>query len=278
MPKFHDKWLAYVHDPYPFHCYPKPYDWIEPGYKKKEAFFKEVSEKAKYSGFPSLLLKEWMVKYFPNFLKSGIIIPHQSITIKSEVFEFPDYFDRSKFTVLHAGNLMKQRSPKGLIDGFQLFLINNSQAKNNVQLLLLGSSTYHKTTLMNYNDEISELYVSKGNVPMDETYFLQKNASVNVILESDSDISPFLPGKFPHCVLADKPILLLSPVTSETKRLLGEDYKYHTEVDDVNSIAKLIQELYELWQTKPKDLRLERKDLEHYVSADYLEEVINSII
>ena len=49
LPKFHDKWLAYVHDPYPFHCYPAPYDWFEPGYKIKEAFFRGVSEKSKFS-------------------------------------------------------------------------------------------------------------------------------------------------------------------------------------------------------------------------------------
>src|SRR5690606_23552801 len=78
-PEFHEKWLAYVHDPYPFHYYPRPYNWVESGFKNKEAFFKAVSEKAAFSAFPSLLLKEWMGSYFPNFLKTGIIIPHQSV-------------------------------------------------------------------------------------------------------------------------------------------------------------------------------------------------------
>lgn len=278
LPQFHDKWMAYIHDPYPFHCYPKPYDWFESGYKQKEVFFKKVSERAQFSGFPSLLLKEWMGNYFPNFLKTGVIIPHQRIDVKSKVYKFPDYFDITKFTILHAGNLMKQRSPKGLIDGFQLFLTNNSQAKGNASLLLLGNSNYHKDMLVDYNSKISSLYMSNRSVSFEIVYYLQKNVSVNVILESKAEISPFLPGKFPHCVIADKPILLLSPMNSETKRLLGADYRYHTEVDNVNSIAKLIQELYEQWQTNPQDLKLSRKDLEYYVSAAYLEDVINSII
>lgn len=277
-PQFHDKWLAYIHDPYPFHCYPKPYDWFEPGYKQKETFFKMVSEKAKFSGFPSQLLKEWMGNYFPNFLETGMIIPHQNFDIESEKSEFPDYLDVSKFNILHAGNLMKQRSPKGLIEGFQLFLMNNPQAKNDTRLLLLGSSSYHKDMLTKYNEEISGLYISKGSVSFEEVYHLQKNVSVNVILESKAEISPFLPGKFPHCVMADKPILLLSPENSETKRLLGPKYPYHIEVDAINKIAELIQDLYEQWQTNPQSLKLNRKDLEHYVSAAHLEELINSII
>ena len=277
LPNLHDIWLAYVHDPYPFHCYPKPYDWFEPGYKQKEIFFKKVSEKAKYSGFPSQLLKEWMGNYFPNCLKTGVVIPHQNFEVDYKETIFPSYFDENKFNLLHAGNLMKQRSPKGLIDGFQLFLTNNPDAKKDARLLLLGNASYHKEILFLYNKQLPELYISKGNVPFDEVYHLQKSTSVNIILEAKADISPFLPGKFPHCVMADKPILLLAPHKSETKRLLGDDYPYYAEVDNVNKIAELIQDLYERWIVIPKDLKLDRKDLEQYVSATYFEEVFSTM-
>ena len=39
FPELHCKWMPYVHDPYPTHYYPRPYHWIEPGYKIKENFF-----------------------------------------------------------------------------------------------------------------------------------------------------------------------------------------------------------------------------------------------
>ena len=97
LPQFHDKWMAYVHDPYPMHCYPRPYDWVETSYKQKEKFFKLVSEKARYSAFPSQLLKEWMGSYFPNFLRTGIIIPHQNADYKINDVVLPDYFDNTKF-------------------------------------------------------------------------------------------------------------------------------------------------------------------------------------
>lgn len=273
-PELHDKWLAYVHDPYPFHYYPRPYNWVEPGYQEKEIFFRKVSEKAKYSGFPSQLLKEWMGSYFPDFLKTGIIIPHQNTPYTIKNLDFPSYFDPTKFNLLHAGNLMKQRSPEGLIEGFKLFLQNNPEAKSDARLLLLGPAEYHTEMLRTYQQNIPELYINNGNVPFDEVYNLQKNTTVNVILESKSEISPFLPAKFPHCVEANKPILSLAPYYSETRRLLGDSYPYWTEADAQGNIAEIIENIYQLWKQNSAGLQLNRPDLEEYVAADQLKKTI----
>lgn len=272
--QFHSIWMAYIHDPYPFHYYPRPYNWVEPGYKAKENFFKEVSEKAKYGGFPSLLLKEWLGSYFPDFLKTGVVIPHQNTKYAIENDTFPEYFDVSKFNVLHAGNLMKQRSPQSLIEGFRLFLHQNPEAKNASKLILLGDASYHSVILKGYEKDNPEIYIYNGSVPFDTVYNLQKNVSVNVILESKSEISPFLPGKFPHCVAANKAILSLAPYYSETRRLLGDNYPYWAEVDQVDKIAGIINELYQLWEQNPDNLLLNRNDLVEYLSSDNLKKII----
>ena len=277
LPHLHNKWMAYIHDPYPFHYYPRPYNWVEPGYEFKESFFQELSQKAKYSAFPSQLLKEWMSSYFSDFAKTGIIIPHQNEKYEVKNTNFPSYFDISKFNLLHAGNLMKQRSPKGLLKGFMLFLKNNPSAKNDAKLILLGGASYHSKMLEDYINNISEIYIYNGNKPFDEVYNLQKNVSVNIILEAKGEISPFLPAKFPHCVEANKTILSLAPYYSETRRLLGEDYPFWSEVDDVNKIAQLIEQLYQLWKQNPDSLLLNRTDLESYVSVDYLQEKIDNL-
>src|SRR5690606_27487000 len=114
----------YIHDPYPLHYYPEPYQWSEPGYKKKIQFFNDVSLKCKWAAFPSLLLKKWMSNYFSHFHEKSLIIPHQlnNISLKNSSQKLPSFFDHGKFSLLHAGNLMKQRSPFGLLDGFKLFL------------------------------------------------------------------------------------------------------------------------------------------------------------
>lgn len=278
LPELHSKWMAYVHDPYPFHYYPRPYNWVESGYKQKEMFFEQVSEKAKYSAFPSQLLKEWMGSYFPNFLETGVIIPHQNakydLLSSDENNNLPPYFDVEKFNLLHAGHLMKQRSPKGLIEGFKLFLSANPKAKKDSKLILLGNASYHTKMLEAYQIDNPEIYICNGNVGFDIVYNLQKKVSVNIILESKSEISPFLPAKFPHCVEANTAILSLAPYYSETRRLLGNDHPYWSEADDVENIAKCIEKLYFLWKQNPDHLLLNRKDLEAYLSVDYLKKVI----
>lgn len=277
LPELHCKWMAYVHDPYPFHFYPRPYGFVEVGYAKKEIFFGQVAQKAKYSAFPSQLLLEWMGSYFPDFLKTGVVIPHQNAEYKLEYTNLPDYFDASKFNVLHAGNLMAARSPKGLIEGFQLFLKKNPEARKESKLLLLGPASNHAMMLVDFQKKCPELYVQDGSVAFDLIYYLQMNVSVNVILESSTEISPFLPAKFPHCVAANKPILSLAPFYSETRRLLGDKYLYWSEANNIEKIAFILGELYQLWKQNPANLRLNRKDLEDYLSADNLKKILISL-
>ncbi|MCH3881940.1 MULTISPECIES: glycosyltransferase family protein [Tenacibaculum] len=275
LPTLQNKWLAYVHDPYPFHFYPRPYNWVEKGYKFKEAFFREVSVKAKYSAFPSLLLKEWMGSYYSNFLNTGLIIPHQNIeSNKLADINLPNHFNATKFSLLHAGNLMKQRSPKGLIEGYLKFLGKNKEANNTSQLLLIGPNSYHKEYLSTIKNDT--IYID-GYVDFEIINELQKNVSVNIILESKSEISPFLPGKFPHCVSANKPILLLGPHYSETKRLMGNQYKFVSEADNVEVIAQHIETLYLNW-LKGENQKLNRKDLEDYVDVQFLDKQLKTII
>ena len=187
---------------------------------------------------------------------------------------FPDYFDISKFNLLHAGNLMKQRSPKGLIEGFKLFLDKNTEAKKDSKLILLGNASYHSKMLEEYQKNNTSIYLHNGNVAFDVVYNLQKNVSVNIILESKSEISPFLPAKFPHCVAANKPIISLAPYYSEIKRIMGSDYPYWCESDDEEAIAKIIEHLYLRWKKNPNNLLLNRPDLVYYLSADYLKKII----
>jgi glycosyltransferase involved in cell wall biosynthesis len=273
----HKKWMAYIHDPYPFSCYPSPYQWDEPGHKQKRLFLKEVSKNAKYAAFPSLLLKQWMGNFFTNFIKTGVIIPHQNFEEKSIDIEEPSYYDKTKFNVLHAGNLMKQRDPEGLLKGFKLFLKNNPEAKNDSKLILLGSASYYKDFIKSFATDMPQLYIEPSNAPFEQVYWLQKHASVNIILEADSEISPFLPGKFPHCVAANKPILHLGPKHSETKRLLGEDYPYWSEIHDAVAISKVLNILYTAWKTKNNTHVLDRPDLEAYLGETYLKEQFQKV-
>ena len=142
-------------------------------------------------------------------------------------------------------------------------------------MILIGAHDYHKEVLEKYKKH-DAIYIG-DNMPFDVVFNVQKNASVNVILESKAEISPFLPAKFPHCVSANTAILSLAPYYSETKRLLGLDYAYWSEVDDVSRIAGLLGELYLLWKQNPKQLLLNRSDLAEYLSVSYLKKTIDNL-
>lgn len=277
IPEYHSRWLAYIHDPYPMHLYPRPYVWVEPGYYKKWFFMKQISLKAAYSAFPSKLLMEWMGSYFQGFLARGTVIPHQiGPALRAEVKSFPDFFDPRKFNLLHGGNLLHARDPRGLVKAFELFLKRNPDAKDRVQLSFIGNSSVHSKFLQQKEKDIPQLFFKGEAVSFDHMNFLQQEASVNIILEAKSEISPFLPGKFPHCVAADKPILLLGPYYSESRRLLGADYRFWAEIDEVAKICDHLEHLYHLWNDK-KDLKLNRSDLQNYLSARQLKKTIDQL-
>lgn len=278
IPKYHSIWMAYIHDPYPMHFYPDPYPWKEAGYKKKSEFMKEVSEKAAYHAFPSKLLMEWMGSYFEGYLSKGVVIPHQISFEDFKLTQAPEYFDPLKFNIVHSGNLLWGRDPHGLIDGFLKFLELNPEIKKECQLILLGGRSHYSKQLSEYSKKHDSIYVSGAYVDFEETQVIQSKSSVNVILEAKSEISPFLPGKFPHCVKANKPILLLGPPLSESRRLLGEDYPYWSEIDDENKIVEVLKALYTKWKLNAHDLKLGRKDLEEYLSPKYLDSVFNSVL
>jgi hypothetical protein len=103
-------------------------------------------------------------------------------------------------------------------------------------------------------------------IEFNTVFELQKLASVNIVIEADTWISPFLPGKIPHLVAADKPILHIGPKISETLRLLGENYDLHTTNSEksITLLAKKIEDVYYRWK-ESQNLKLNREDLEKYL-------------
>lgn len=274
IPEWHDRWVAYIHDPYPMHSYPRPYDWVEPGHQKKRKFFLKVAEKAKYAAYPSKLLSDWMESYFPKLKGKSIIIPHQINENGIAQIGLPYFFRKGYFNIVHAGTLLSARNPMPLITAFRRFLESYPKAKTHSHLLFLGSESKYSKSISKLKEQIPQLYISEGYVNFGEVLAVQHGASINVILEAKGSISPFLPGKFPHCIQARKPILLLGPYYSECRRLLGRDYPYWSEIDDEDMIFKNIVQLYEQWRENP-DLPTDYGELEEYLSVDFLKEIFN---
>ena len=269
------KWYAYVHDPYPQQLYPRPYNYVPRGYKKKRYFFREITLKAHRMVFPSLLLKDWMQSYYTAIRDKSLIVPHQIASLFSSERTLPSYFDSAKFNLLHGGNLLDLRDPKPLVDAYAIFLKAYPEAKKDSALFFLGKASAFSDYLKDQQQHIPQLYSSSGYVPFEQVYAMQQRAAVNIILEARSEISPFLPGKFAHCVAADAPIILVGSYYSECKRLLGPEYPLTFDFDAVEAISKAIGELYTKWKMDPQQLKLDRPDLQAYLSEPYLRELLD---
>ena len=275
-PKHHLKWLAYIHDPYPMACYPKSYAFEGPGTAQKRDFMQAVFHSARFIGFPSLLLSEWMKKYYSIENQKIRIIPHQlGYNSKQNSYnKSSTLFDKTDFNILFAGNLLGQRNPIGLIQAVNQLVKDHPELQNKIKLYLIGPVSPTHRSQFNSLD-LTHVVMLKSMSFIDAINH-QNRAAVNVILESEDESSPFLPGKFPHCIAADKPILLLGPEISEARRLLGKDYPYFAQPNDFESIVICLEQLLQDWLLK-KPFKYEDK-LYDYLSAPELNETISSLI
>lgn len=277
LPEWHHKWMAYIHDPYPMHSYPRPYDWVEPGHDKKREFFLKVAQKAEYAAYPSKLLAEWMESYFPPLKGKSVILPHQISELNNDNIDLPAYFSIKHFTVLHAGALMSARNPLPLVSAYQKFLKEFPEAKETSRLIFVGAKSRYSEEFSKLAMEFPQIVFTDKYVPFPVVNALQQAASVNVILEAKGSVSPFLPGKFPHCIQAGKPILHLGPYYSECRRLLGEDYPWWSEIDDVERIVNHLKKLYKKWLENKGYMEEDFSDLHYYLSEVHLKKVIDKI-
>lgn len=275
LPHWHNKWYAYVHDPFPQQLYPRPYNYVPHGYKQQRYFFRDITKFAKRMVFPSLMLKEWMESYFIDITGKSLIIPHQIPNHEfNNELDLPSYFDTKKFNILHAGNLLNLRDPRPFVEAYSIFLDNYPEAVKSSSLIFLGHSSIYYDYFLKQKNNLPSIFMSKDYVLFEQVYAMQHKASINLILEAKSEVSPFLPGKFPHCVSANKPILVVGPYYSECKRLLGGDYSYCFDFTEIIKIANAIGELYMLWKENKQQLRLNRPDLKMYLSVSNVKKTI----
>ena len=275
-PRFHKNWLAYVHDPYPMACYPKSYAFIGPGTEQKKLFMQAVFDQAKFLSFPSLLLSEWMQKFYRFDRQRVKIIPHQiaqGLNKKSDI-RYDSFFDNKKFNILYAGHLLSQRNPLSIIEAFNLFLGKHKNFRDDCRLTFIGPvSSVWTDKLKEFASDHIKFFPAKD---FEVTIQLQQQASVNIIIEATDEQSPFLPAKFPHCIFSQKPMLLLSPLKSELRRLLGENFPFISIPTDTTSIFLNIEQLYNNWKEGKEYEYVDT--LQYYLKKEYLFGVMEEIL
>lgn len=246
------KHMMFVHDPYPFNQYPPPYQQKNSlPYQSVAKYFTKVLDSADVLSFPSLRLKEWMQQYYSFIDNKYIIQPHIGLTINELEYILPEQGEESLplyprgLNIVHTGTLLGPRTPMFLLKALELLYKNYPESKSEVFLHIVGKMTkdWNAKELIREN-----VFVYPKRYSYLSSLNLQQNAQVLLLLEANAEVSPFMPGKLADYLIAKKPILALTPKSSETTRILGEDYPLLTENGDIERIYEKLLLLYEYYK------------------------------
>tara|TARA_B100000809_G_scaffold105703_1_gene104242 strand:+ start:40063 stop:41289 length:1227 start_codon:yes stop_codon:yes gene_type:complete len=274
-------WVANFHDPYPMSLYPEPFR------KKKNIIYalqersaKNIINKATYVSFPSLYLKDWMQGFFPILESKSIVLPHLAGELKNlPTSDLDDKVNlpKAKFNLLHAGTLLGPRKVDALFKAIQIFIESDKEKKDKTILTILGKvSREHKEY---FKKEFSEnLNVVVDRVSYKKSLDLIEIADVSLVIEAGGvDFSPFMPGKLADLIGLEKPIFVLSPKKSETNRILGNEYPFTSESDDIDKIVLILNKMWDLW--KKGNLHLsDSEKLKEYISGEKLDKKLHQLI
>ena len=279
---FDVKWIANLHDPYPMNQYPYPYrkkDTLL--YKKQAKRMKNVVDKANFVAFPSLRLKEWMQNFYPKLENKSIILPHAAISLNNLPGTEEDkevVLNKNKFNLLHAGSLLGPRSPKVLLKAFLRFIGEDKERQEQCVLNIIGKVAREWNDFeKEYETFNKNINIVTKRVSYKHSHVLLKQADVLILLEANSEESPFMPGKLADYVVADKPILAMTPKMSETSRLLGAEYPYVTENNDADEVYKILIQLWTNWKNGLEQ-SLSHTSLQEYLSKENINNTLMEMI
>jgi len=207
----------------------------------------------------------------------SFVLPHAGMTLDNLPSLKDDQeisIDTSKFNLLHAGSLLGPRHPRYLIEAYIRFLEDDEERKKMSVLNIVGKVARELQDFeKEYTQYTENINILTKRVSYKHSHVLLSQADVLILLEAKSEDSPFMPGKLSDYIMANKPILALSPQKSETRRILGQDYPYLTESDDVTQIYKLIVKLWNEWKLG-SILNPKHEILKDYISAENINKIL----
>jgi len=276
------KHLMFVHDPFPLNQYPPPFKKKNSlPYRSISNFFGKVIKTADIVSFPSLMLMESMNKFYPGIHKKYFIQPHIGMPINDLRNFLPEQkskklptFDKG-INIVHTGSLLKERDPNFIIQGLNLLFKNHPETKNIFKLHIIGKINKHWNQQKIASNNI--LVYSKRFTYL-ESLEIHQNADVLLLLEAVSDISPIMMGKLADYLLADKPILALTPNISETTRILGTDYPLLVENGNIHGIYSKLLKIYNCYKNESLQTLLPKKTAKAYVSKENWIENLTQLI
>jgi len=266
-------WIVNFNDPAPSSMMPYPYNLKLQSFSRKnrrdEILVRNIVKAASGIASPSLLLTERFLNFTAINKDPERLFRFPHVYENLQTTAGKSFLNPSKFNLVHAGSLLEERTPRYLLMAIDELAEEDSLFRDRSKLTFFGS--LHQSHQKDFDSfshrEILDLH--NNRIPHQDALNVLRDSDILIILEAISDDSPFMPSKLAEFIGMDKCILALSPPLSETRRILGSDYEFQTEADNVQQIKELIKYLFKEWENK-RSLTLNSPLLQKYVSPSHV--------
>jgi hypothetical protein len=275
-----NKILIYFNDPVPFSLMPAPYsngNSYNPKFDIKEIkHVKKIISKSTFIASPSKLLNDFFIKVYGTSVKPTFIFPHlYSFKGYNLDLNCLEYLNPNKINITHCGSLLTGRDPSYLVYAIADFLHFNPEFDKIISLNFFGP--LHGQGDFFKNLKYDFIQVIDRRISHELSLALMYQSDLPVIIESSSDYSPFMPVKLAEMIGLGKIFLSLSPMNSEVRRLLGDDYNFQTEAFNKDEIRVIISNFLKgNFDLKKNETVIE--NLKYYVSSLNVNKTIDYII
>ncbi len=262
-----EPWVAHYHDPYPLSAYPPSYAQRTPLLSaREERGSRRILRRASLVTFPSSQLADWTER------SSGVDLGarrHVLPTVGGDIgggdadARLLDRLCEGRpFLLVHTGTLLGQRSPLPLLRAFRRLLTEGHDRASRSRLVLLGSvDRRHRAdreflTLRDELESTGTLRIEDARTDHATALALARRATATVLIEADDPESPFFPAKLADYLVADRPIVALSPTRSVARDLLGADHLLWCAPADDDAVLRALRLVWTAWSNgRLDDLR-----------------------
>ncbi len=264
------KWVATWNDPYPVIKYPVPYG--------KGALAKcSLSDRIKISImqkwvdihiFPSVRLRNHMMRYLKIPLDKTVIIPH--VVFSNQCLDSSSLMNCETLKLIHPGNLKYPRDPHTFIEALKKFKQKYPESKIEVSIMGVFDDKLDKEIKdVGLQDVIKFI----PPVSYNESLLVLKDYHVALIIEANCEEGIFLPTKVSDFMQCGKSIFAISPSIGVLNDLYEENViPYFATITNECEIASTIGVIYDDFLTgkvlgiaKPKQSFLDTQIVKQYL-------------
>ncbi len=243
-------WCAYFSDPWPPHRLPSPYQNSSGALSRWRSDFLMDSflELAESHIFTSIYMRDYLIKdHRLKLIEKSFIAPHISPYWKTPIH----HVKKDTLTFRHAGIINKYRNPNILFDGIRKFLEKNKDATKLIRFEFMGRNYagLNSKPIIPPNDlKDTVSFLEKKN--LDETWKWIAEADILLLLEFHFSKGIFFYAKLSDYLHTSRPILSLSPKKGVVADLFKKGGGIIAPPDNSEQIAKAIDEIFTLWNSK----------------------------